>query len=196
MRLSLPAALASCALLLSPPGIAGPGAHGPGGEHLDGPAQVLSAGASAPRVEAKSETFELVARIEGGALSILIDRYDTNEPVLEANVEVEVASLKQKAVFRREQGDYAVTDPKLVALASSPGSHALVFTVNAGQESDLLEGTMQVAAPGTPSAATRFGSYTSIAAWIGGGVLVLGGAGAFLRRRRSAHKPGSMGGMR
>lgn len=194
MRLSITAALACSALLLSSFAFAGPGAHGPGGEHLDGPAPVLSAGASVPRVEAKSETFELVARIEGGALSILIDRYDTNEPVLAADVEVEVGSLKQKAPFRREQGDYAVTDPKFVALASSPGSHALVFTVSAGKDSDLLEGTMQVAAQGQPAAAA--GRYTAIAAWIGGGLLVVGGAGAFMRRRRAARGPAFAGGLR
>lgn len=195
MRLSIPAALASCALLLGPPVTAGPGAHGPGGEHLDGPAPVLSAGASVPRVEAKSETFELVARIEGGALSILIDRYDTNEPVLGAEVEVEVGSLKQKAPFRREQGDYAVTDPALVALASSPGSHALVFTVSAGKDSDLLEGTMQVAARSHPGGAGALASYASIAG-VFGGVLVVGWAGVFLRRRRVAREPASMGGLR
>lgn len=195
MRHIIPAALASCALLFSPTGIAAPGAHGPGGEHLDGPAQVLSAGSSVPRVEAKSETFELVARIEGGALSILIDRYDTNEPVLEANVEVEVGALRQKAAFRREQGDYAVTDPKVISLASSPGSHALVFTVNAGKDSDLLEGTMQVAAHGWPGAASAPGTYTSMAAWIGGGVLAIGGVGAFLRRRRAVG-PAFTGGLR
>lgn len=192
MRPFIPAALASWALLLSSPASAGPGAHGPGGEHLDGPAPVLSAGASVPRVEAKSEVFELVARIEGGALSILVDRYDTNEPVLEADVEVEVASLKRKATFRREQGDYAVTDPALVALASSPGSHAMVFTLNAGKDSDLLEGTMQVAAQGRPGAAT---SYASIAAVIGGGVLAIGGAGAWFRRRATP-APAFAGGAR
>jgi hypothetical protein len=154
---------------------------------------VLSAGGSVPRVEAKSETFELVARIEGGSLAILIDRYETNEPVLGAHVEVEVGSLKQKAAFRREQGDYAVTDPAFVALASSPGTHALVFTVSAGKDSDLLEGTMQVAARGRPGEGTAFGSYKSIAAWIGGGVLVIGGVAAFLRRRR---KPEVTGGLR
>lgn len=194
MRLSTSGALACGALLLIALAFAGPGAHGPGGEHLDGPAPVLSAGASVPRVEAKSETFELVARVEGGVLSILIDRYDTNEPVLGAEVEVEAGALKQKALFRREQGDYAVTDPKLVALASSPGSHALVFTVSAGTDSDLLEGTMKVAAPAQPASAV--GRYTSIGAWIGGGLLVVGGAGAFIRRRRATRGVAYAGGLR
>lgn len=195
MKPFLRATLVACASLLSAAASAGPGAHGPGGEHLDGPAPVLSAGASVPRVEAKSETFELVARIEGGALSILIDRYDTNEPVLGAEVEVEVGTLKHKAPFRREQGDYAVTDPALVALASSPGSHALVFTVSAGKDSDLLEGTMQVAARSRPGASAAAVPYASIAGVIGG-VLVIGAAGVMLRRRRAARAPAPMGGLR
>lgn len=193
MRHSIAAALACCALFLSPLASAAPGAHGPGGEHLDGPAPVLSAGASVPRVEAKSETFELVARIESGALSILIDRYDTNEPVLGADVEVEVGSLKQKALFRRDQGDYAITDAPLVALASSPGTHALVFTVNTGKDSDLLEGTMQVAAHGRPGLATP--RLVPIAAWIGGGGLAIGAVG-FYWRRRSLRRPAFEGGLR
>lgn len=194
MRHSISAALACCAFFLSPLASGGPGAHGPGGEHLDGPAPVLSAGASVPRVEAKSETFELVARIEGGALSILIDRYDTNEPVLGADVEVEVGSLKQRAQFRGEQGDYSVTDAALVALASSPGAHALVFTVNTGKDSDLLEGTMQVAARGVSGTATPL--FAPIAAAIGGGVLAIGSAGVFLRRRRGSASPVFGGGTR
>jgi hypothetical protein len=164
------------------PAEAGPGAHGPGGELLDGPAPVLSAGASVPRAEAKSELFELVARIEGGALSILIDRYETNEPVLDAAVEVESGAVKAKAAFRREQGDYAIVDPALVKLLASPGSHPLVFTVVAGKDSDLLEGAMQVA--GTDGGAHGPTSYATIAAWILGGLIPVGAAAIFIRARR------------
>jgi len=172
----------SCALLLVAPAYAGPGAHGPGGEHLDGPAPVLSAGASVPRAEAKSELFELVARIEGGALSILIDRYDTNEPVLDASVEVESGTVKAKAAFRREQGDYAIVDPAMVKLLASPGSHPLVFTVVAGKDSDLLEGAMLVA--GGDGGAHGHTSYATIAAWILGGLVPVGAAAMFIRARR------------
>lgn len=122
---------------------AGPGAHGPNGEHLDAPAGVLSGGVAVPRVEARSELFEIVARVEGGALSILVDRYATNEPVLAADVEVESGSFKGKAKFRREQGDYAVADAALLSALSAPGSHPIVFTVTAGKDADLLEGAMQ-----------------------------------------------------
>ena len=162
------------------PAAGGPGAHGPGGEHLDAPSQVLSAGAGVPRVEAKSELFELVARVEGGTLSILVDRYDTNEPVLDAVVEVEAGALKGRTAFRREQGDYALDDPALVKLLASPGAHAVVFTVAAGKDSDLLEGSMQVAA----NAAPRGHAYGELAAWVGGALVATGTLALFIRSRR------------
>ena len=171
-----------CALVVMGPAYAGPGAHGPGGEHLDGPAPVLSAGASVPRAEAKSELFELVARLEGGALSILVDRYETNEPVLDAAVEVESGTVKAKAAFRREQGDYAIVDPAMVKLLAGPGSHPLVFTVVAGKDSDLLEGAMLVA--GGESDAHGHASYATIAAWILGGLVPVGAAAIYIRARR------------
>ena len=40
-----------------------------------------------PSFEARSEAFELVGRLQGGELSILINRFATNEPVLNATVE-------------------------------------------------------------------------------------------------------------
>jgi hypothetical protein len=55
---------------------------------------------------------------------------------------------------------------------------------------------MQVAAHARPGTGTALGSFSSIAAWIGGGVLVIGGAGALLRRRRAARKPAFTGGLR
>ena len=173
---------ATVAILFTLPAAAGPGAHGPGGEHLDGPSSALSGGPGVPRVEAKSETFELVARVEGGTLSILIDRYDTNEPILGAAVEVESGALKGKAAFRREQGDYAITDPAFVKLLSTPGAHPLVFTVAAGKDSDLLEGSMQVAG----GAVAKGRSYAEIAAWLAGGALLpIGAIALFIRSRRS-----------
>ena len=171
-------------LVVRPAEQGGGGPGGPGGEHLDGPAPVLSAGNSVPRVEAKSELFELVARIEGGALSILVDRYDTNEPVLDASVEVEAGPMKEKATFRREQGDYAVANPAFVKLLASPGSHALVFTVSAGKDSDLLEGAMQVSGAEANGGTHTHGSYGTLAAWIAAALVVLGAIAMFIRYRR------------
>jgi hypothetical protein len=137
-----------CSLLIASavalPAAASPGAHGPDGEHLDGPAGMGGSNNATPKMEAKSEQFELVAKLGGGELSILIDRYETNEPVLNATVEVESGKLKAAAKFHADQGDYAVDDPALLKTLSQPGAHPILVTLIAGQESDLLEGTLQV----------------------------------------------------
>lgn len=125
------------------PAFASPGAHGPNGEHLDGPA-ATAGGTAAPRVETFTEAFELVGHLSGGELSVLIDRYETNEPVLNATLEVEHKGMKAQAKFHKDMGDYAIDDPKLLAALSKPGSHILLFTLVAGDEGDLLEGTLVV----------------------------------------------------
>ncbi|MFC0130968.1 hypothetical protein CR105_05210 [Massilia eurypsychrophila] len=134
------------AMLAIAPVHASPGAHGPNGEHLDGPAAAANGGA-APRVETFTEAFELVGQLSGGELSVLIDRYETNEPVLKGQLEVQYKNLKAKATFHPDMGDYAFDDARLLKALSAPGKHALLFTLVAGEESDLLEGTLVVAAP-------------------------------------------------
>ena len=134
--------LALCAMS---PAFASPGAHGPNGEHLDGPVAVAG-GAAVPRVETFTESFELVGHLSGGELSVMIDRYETNAPVLNGTLEVEYKGLKAPAKFHADLGDYAIDDPKLLAALSKPGAHPLLFTLIAGDESDLLEGTLLVAA--------------------------------------------------
>ena len=121
---------------------AGPGAHGPNGEHLDGPAMAVG-GAGLPRVEAHTELFELVGELGEQELSLLIDRYDSNAPVLGARVTVESGGIEVAATFHADHGDYAVSDARLLALLRQPGDHALVFTVTLGDDSDLLDGTLR-----------------------------------------------------
>nr|WP_157360134.1 hypothetical protein [Caldimonas brevitalea] len=138
-------AAALLTLALITPCLAGPGAHGPNGEHLDTPASAVGAAASnVPRLEAKSEAFELVATLSGGELSVLIDRFETNDPVLQARLEVESGGRKATATFHADHGDYAVADPEFLKLLAKPGEHPLLFTIVAGNESDLLDGTLVV----------------------------------------------------
>jgi hypothetical protein len=150
--LPLPLGLHRCTLalalaLLGPWCLAAPGAHGPNGEHLDAPANTAGQSAQAqPRFEARTESFELVGTFANGELSMLIDRFETNEPVLDAQVEVESGSQKAKAAFRADHGDYAVQDKAMLALLARPATHALVITVLAGKESDLVDATLAVAA--------------------------------------------------
>jgi hypothetical protein len=138
------AALALCSFVGA--ALASPGAHGPNGEHLDTMQAGSAAASTAPRLEAKSELFELVGRLSGGEFSILIDRFATNEPLLKADVEVESGQLKAKARFHEDLGDYAVDDPAMLKLLSTPGEHPVVITIMAGEESDLLDGVLKVEA--------------------------------------------------
>ena len=192
------AALSMLLLIANTPALAAPGAHGPNGEHLDGPAPMRAASAL-PRVEAKSEAFELVAELRASELAILVDRYESNEPVLGARLEVESGPLKAVAAFRAEQGDYAVTDAAMLKALAAPGEHGLVFTLVAGTDSDLLDGTL-VSAAGRAVVAAATGDHDHAhgsddhghdhelerAVWTGAGVAVLGliGGIAWWRQRR------------
>lgn len=144
--LMAPVPLALCVLLSLPLAVqAAPGAHGPNGEHLDGPATPAAAStSSAPKLEAHSETFELVATLAGGELSMLIDRYSSNEPVLHGQVEVESDGIKAIARFHADHGDYAIDDARLLQALAKPGQHPMVFTITAGDDTDLLDGVLVV----------------------------------------------------
>lgn len=199
-------ALAALLLVANAPALAAPGAHGPNGEHLDGPTTMRAASAL-PRVEAKSEAFELVAELRANELAIVVDRYESNEPVLGAKLEVESGTLKAVAAFRAEQGDYAVTDAELLKALAAPGEHGLVFTLVAGNDSDLLDGTLVSAAGRVATSAAKddhghahgndehghgHDHELERAAWIGAGVAALGligGIAWWRQRRRDAGKP-------
>ena len=124
---------------------AGPGAHGPNGEHLDSP-KTDNPKQAGLRIEANSDIFELVGTLASGELSIFIDRFVTNEPLLQAQVEVESGALKAQAKFRAEIGDYKIDDPAMLQKLSTPGEHPLVITVIAGKDSDLLDAVLRVPA--------------------------------------------------
>ena len=214
----LTAAMAALLLVAHPPTVAAPGAHGPNGEHLDSPAG-RPATSARPRVEASSEAFELVAELRAGELAIMVDRYESNEPVLGARLEVERGDLKAVAAFRAEQGDYAVTDAAMLKALAAPGEHGLVFTLVAGKDSDLLDATLVTAAGGAAvaNAAKNQPGHAhgnqdhghghgpedgqarahvhahdfETAAWIGAGVVALGviGGVAWRRQRRRSDGP-------
>ena len=202
----LATALGVLLLITSANALAAPGAHGPDGEHLDAPATMRAASAL-PRVEASTEAFELVAELRASELVVVIDRYETNEPVLGAQLEVASGTLKAVAAFRAEQGDYTVTDAAMLKALATPGEHGLVFTLVAGNDSDLLDGTLVSGAGRVVAAATSndhghahggddhghgHGHELERAAWIGAGVVtlgLLGGIAWWRQRRRDAGKP-------
>jgi hypothetical protein len=154
-------------------------------------------------MEAKSESFELVAELRASELVIVVDRYETNEPVLGAKIEVESSGFKAIAAFRPEQGDYVVTDAALLKALKATGEHGLVFTLVAGTDSDLLDGTLVTAASHTTSGKSDHGHShddhghdheLERAAWIGGGVAALGLIGGLVWRRQRRRSAGAMKG--
>jgi hypothetical protein len=117
-------------------------AHG-GDDHADKAKATAINAAGLPRVEAHSDTFELVGRLDDASLTVFIDRYDSNEPVLGATLSVESGGVEADASFRAATGDYAVTDPRLLALLRQGDEHPLVFTIMLGAQGDLLDGKLR-----------------------------------------------------
>jgi biotin carboxyl carrier protein len=114
-----------------------------GHDHGDAPAAVAQA---LPRVQARSDVFELVAVASGHKLTIYLSDFKTNAPVPEANVEVAFDGKSFPAV-RRGEGVYQITADWL----DVPGAKPLVFTVVTPAVSDLLDGVLEIAQP--PAAA-------------------------------------------
>ena len=77
-------------------------------------------------------------------LSVLIDRYATYEPVLDA--EIESGGMRVSAKVHADNGDYAVADAVILKALRAPREHALVISAGSGKESDLLDGLLRVAA--------------------------------------------------
>lgn len=166
---------------------AGPGAHGPGGEHLDAPGGHAASTTAQPRIETKSELFELVGYLGEGELSVMINRFETNEPVLDARVEVAMGASKATAKFHGDHGDYAVDDAAFLKQLSVPGEHPLIFTIVAGNDSDLLEGILAVASASTETHGSEHShapEYTLITA----GAFSLVIAAVLLWRRRARRR--------
>ncbi|MBP7084563.1 MAG: hypothetical protein KBF40_00275 [Giesbergeria sp.] len=174
------------AVALAAPPLTG---HAHGGEdHGDAaaPAPVASA---APRAQAQSEDFELVAEVQGQALVLFLDRFDSNAPVVGAQVEVDSGGPPAMA---------AETAPGVYRVAASPwtqpGRHALTVSVQAGDTADLLSATLDVpaAAAAAPAAPLAVGSPATISKrslWALAGALALAALGGFTWLRRRASTP-------
>ncbi|WP_457107328.1 efflux RND transporter periplasmic adaptor subunit [Methylobacterium sp. P5_C11] len=108
----------------------------------------------APRGEALTDAFELVAVPRDGTLTLFLDRFRTNEPVTGATLEVETPEGPRTATATPE-GGYALPAPWL----SKPGRHAFTATVTVGGDVDVLAVSVTVpdgkatmgGAPATPA---------------------------------------------
>ena len=154
--------------------------------HGDAPHPAGAAAPAGPRFEAATEAFEMVGRLEDGALTLFVNRFETNEPVLRATVELESGEHKAVARYQAEQGSYVVNDARFVGALSQPGTHPLVVTLTAAGEADLLEASLAMAAPSTKDQpGVGRAPVMALAGMLG---LVVLGAGVWLLRRHRRHE--------
>jgi membrane fusion protein, heavy metal efflux system len=112
-----------------------PLAHEGGHEDDDATRSALSS-STYPRVTAQSELYGLVGIVRGERLSIYLDHFATNEPVVDAKVKVAIGDTEPVDAERTENGVYTISLPRL----ARTGSVEVVFNVTAASGDDLLVG--------------------------------------------------------
>ena len=152
-------------------------------DHGDTPAPLPTA-TSAPRAQAQTGDFELVIEQQGPSLLLFLDRFASNEPVTDAQVEVQSSDMQATAT-KVGPGTYRVAGDAW----TRPGTHALTISVQTTDTADLLSATLDIPAPVAAAIVEKAGKNLPV----GRTIWFLAGAAllfaiivfAWLRRRRS-----------
>lgn len=134
----VPAAL--CGLLLITPALGHEG-H----DHGDAP-PVLTL-QTAPRASSSAPPFELVAVAKGTMLTIYLDHFETNMPIVGAAIDIETPSGPMQA---QPSDDVYLLEADWIA---ATGTHELLFTVADASNIDFLTASLTIPAPAAPVAA-------------------------------------------
>jgi hypothetical protein len=112
--------------------------------HDHGSASAAVSVPAAPRAEAATELFELVAVARSGEIFIHLDRFKSNEPVGGAAIQIETpaGSVDAEAL---PDGTYKAPAPWSV----HPGRYDLIFTVTEDETADVLLLSLVVLPPAT-----------------------------------------------
>lgn len=121
---------------------AGPGAHGPDGEHLE-ETETTQLQVLQPRFETFSEEFEVVGELQPHQLVIHVHDYQTNQPVTDADIEIETGELSSKAVYIAEKNHYQVTEQAMLSDLQHSGTHEIILTIISAEHADLLTATFE-----------------------------------------------------
>lgn len=155
------------------------------GEDHDVPPPAPAVVQTAPRATAQTDLFEMVAESSQSTLTLYLNRFDTNEPVDKATVEVESGSFKTLAKAQ-SPGVYVIAAPPL----SKPGDHPLTVSVTSEMGSDLLDVRLKVPPEAVQGKASGEGAVASRSWiwWLAGLLSALGLLTVTVRRQR-AHRP-------
>lgn len=96
--------------------------------------------AAAPTLTAVSENYELVAIVQDRQMTIYLDQFASNAPVIDADLEFDFSGTVVKAT-RNVDGTYSVALPKNVDLKSAI---AVTITILAAAGPDLLSGDLVI----------------------------------------------------
>jgi hypothetical protein len=157
-----------------------------GHDHGDEPA--TASGPVLPRFAAVSEAFELVGVLDGNRLTLYLDRFADNSPVPGAELELEIGEVKVP-VQSHGEGEYDAV------LASRPASGVVpvMVTVQAGSESDLLVGELDLHAQETVDTAEHSRGWQEYAAWAGAAAIALVLVSWMTRKVRTSRSKRSAG---
>ena len=166
-------------LVFAPPLLAGPGHDG---GHDEDKVQQVASGPAVPRFETHSELFEVVGVVSRGALTLTLDRYASNEPVPDAQIELESGTFKAQGEYVPERQLYRFA----AAPFAAPGSYPVTLTITAGDDVDLLAADLVVPQTQAVPAAGAARTSKGVLWWGAGGAAAILALAFGLRRRRPA----------
>ncbi|MDH4394793.1 MAG: hypothetical protein QE278_03850 [Limnobacter sp.] len=133
---------AVCLALAFPPAtLAGPG-HDHGDEHSSDASS--SEGSASPRFVISSDLFEAVGIVKGKTIEIFIDHANTNAPVENATLELELNGNKVP-VELHAVGEFDAVLPEALTKEHSETPISVAMTITAGDQVDLLAGELTLA---------------------------------------------------
>ena len=124
-------------------------AHG-GEDHSHGEEKAVVTVSAGPRIEARSDLFEIVgipSASNGGTLRVDLSDFASNAPVTDAKIELTAGN--ETVAGTPSKGIYDFKAPWV----TTPGHYPLTFSINAGEKSDLLIGELDI--PNPPAAADK-----------------------------------------
>jgi RND family efflux transporter MFP subunit len=156
-----------------------------GHDHAEEAQPAPAAAASAVRRVAvlSSEIYEAIIEPHGDHYAIWLDRYDTNEPVTGAKIEV---TLDDGAPLQAKEAEPGVYDVDVPEGGNTDGAVNFQLVIAAAPGDDLLGGTLEAVAADESTSGGRFAGFGKLWLIAGAAIVVVLLAAVALRRRGAA----------